>query len=473
MNQPTNINQLKLLLNTYNINYANWGKNGQTKSINNLFKELQTGDSILNVEEGNLIRKSTSLWIDVFRNETLSHVLHEKKQFLLNGKVKLRNENHPVTEKQMRNEGIMDTLQRGLNEELGLTRSMYKIKQNTHTQINKTNSKSYPGLKAVYKKHFKKIILLPNKMPEMFKQNNFITQNSNGKKILWKWDIVRTKRKANRPKISEIVTKKENYEKVKKRLIKEYNYIHPNLKMLNNEKPKLIIILGPMGSGKSSIEHQTRFGLSFKNYIINNVVESLNVFKDEISTLLKNIKNIKSINVWKTEISNLLRNKSSKIYSDIRKQTGVSKFKETYIINSILKRENIMIESTGNYTSNIYTFFEKKDTQNLLFNNNYDVYFFNVYADKDVSFSRGITREFKQYRSGSVPRLTPKYTKYNKAYDDVLLTINAKMKEYISNSKYNELIKQIFFINTTDFENIITKKMSKKGNLINLHQTNN
>lgn len=442
-----NVENLKVLLTKHNINFSQWGKNG-TKSVSKLFNELQTGDSKLIESNGTLLRESSSVWLNVSRNNIPLKVLREKRQ-LRNGKViKVRSNEHPVTEKIMNGETIRNAVIRGLKEELNLNRNMYVIQNPSHTEQKIQNSVSYPGLKARYTKYYRWIVLKSKKMPSYMKNEEFTTINHNNKHIVWRWNnkhnyILKRKTPTLRP-----ISNNSQMKKTRQNVLQSYTQIHPEMKILNNEKPILFIVLGPMGAGKSSFNYKKKFGKNFTNFIINNVVEKLPLYKQRINELLPK-RNITTVEEWKTLITNKMRENASKIYKNVRKYSGISEIKEVQILNSIEKRENIMIESTGNITSNIYEKFENILYYPLL-DNNYQVYFVNVFSTKDIAYSRALQREFKSFQQGQSVRLLPPFSAYSKSYNITEKHIQEKMMYYLKTPKYNSLIKNIFYLDTSD-----------------------
>ena len=81
-----NINQLKILLQKYGINTTKWGSNG-TKSINKLYKEIVNNDSVIKESNGELMRETKSVWMNVSRSNDSSKVLRERIHANQNGKL--------------------------------------------------------------------------------------------------------------------------------------------------------------------------------------------------------------------------------------------------------------------------------------------------------------------------------------------------------------------------------------------------
>ena len=463
-----NKNELISILNEYSIPHQNWGKIGNgTKSVNSLWKEISEKESsLVKTKNNKLVRMSESVWISVFNSN--GRELHEKKQSKNGKTLKIRNSDHPLSEKKTPKEKTDNAIIRGIYEELNLTRGDYTLHRFRDRENVTQNSRSYPGLQAQYSKIYGEVTIKPNvfKRKQHLKQDEFVTTNkSGGKTIHWAWEKPRSTIKkipqsfkaldiglqTNKIPGQSINESNKMWEDFMKQISK--NNTSQKMKVLDNTKPVLFIVLGPMGSGKTYIINKLdRFvnqKLKLSKYIANNIVETSFPYKTGIKSILKSVNSNLSFNNYKTSITNQMRGNGSKIYKTVKRKGQLSQVKKTNIINSIRRKENILVESNGRLTSNIYELLET-GISNDLKNNNYSLYFFNVFASKSVSYNRGIQREYKAYQNQNIMRLMPQKYKYNKNYNNSLDQIQIKMKEYNNkNSLLKELVKGVYYFDTT------------------------
>jgi len=182
---PKTSDDLKVLIDTYGIDSSNWGVSG-TKSVENLLKELESGESSLVDEDGKLLRMTSSVWARIqtpsISRHVLVEVLHRNPEgestkvrrhpgadytdsvkTALSGWALPNYPGHPMSEKIKVGESPADAIRRGIKEELGvmlssqgrpvdlgLTDKAIQIGDVSAPQRVSMNSKSYPGLHALY-----------------------------------------------------------------------------------------------------------------------------------------------------------------------------------------------------------------------------------------------------------------------------------------------------------------------------------
>jgi hypothetical protein len=149
------------LLRHHNISFENWGKDS-FKTINHLVKEIVEGESILSIEDNELFRKISIVFIDVCYIDVAGKIfkLIEEKQIFKDGRERKREfkEEGSVAEK-LKSGEIADenVVRRAVAEELGIKNITNII--NTGTKEDIHESESYPGLKTKIIKHFFKVQL--------------------------------------------------------------------------------------------------------------------------------------------------------------------------------------------------------------------------------------------------------------------------------------------------------------------------
>jgi len=144
-----NLTELKQLLSDYNIDTKNWRIELGNKTIEDLFLEIQEGESQLKIIEQKLVRLLQVSSIEVkFKLGDRYFQLFEDKQIFLSG-IERKRDLNTITEKLKDSETPLECAYRGLEEEIGL-----KLDKNL-TFINETNqekiSPSYPHLITLYK----------------------------------------------------------------------------------------------------------------------------------------------------------------------------------------------------------------------------------------------------------------------------------------------------------------------------------
>lgn len=154
---------LTSLLGSKGVSTAEWGK-GQAKTLAHLLKEIEAGETILEIADNSeLIRNTTFLSIQVFYEDkqdgSKKYKLIEEKQVFKDGRERRRNQVWSMAEKLKSGEtDIRGAVRRALEEELGvcgepLFASEIEVKEEN------TVSPSYPGLKARFKTYNLSIFL--------------------------------------------------------------------------------------------------------------------------------------------------------------------------------------------------------------------------------------------------------------------------------------------------------------------------
>ncbi|MHB8134609.1 MAG: hypothetical protein ACYDH1_10345 [Anaerolineaceae bacterium] len=130
-------------LNRFNISQLNWGLN-QTKTVNNLFDEIQKGECWL--VENIPVRVVSVVQLLIYQNGFL---LIEKEQLLCDDRVRIRL--IPPSEKMKENEDWKSAAYRCLEEELQISADKATILPlDVKAKIRNKISFSYPGLRSKY-----------------------------------------------------------------------------------------------------------------------------------------------------------------------------------------------------------------------------------------------------------------------------------------------------------------------------------
>jgi len=126
---------------------------GAAKSVEELFEEVELGESVLHAVEGDCCRVVSVL--NVFIQNSNGQVLMEEKQVRPNGEERYRG--LPLSEKLKGGEAWRPAVQRAICEELGsiLPESpKIEVLLDTYTEAVEVNtSASYPGLESEYRCH--------------------------------------------------------------------------------------------------------------------------------------------------------------------------------------------------------------------------------------------------------------------------------------------------------------------------------
>lgn len=148
--QNISLKQLETQLQEAGISFEFWGKSGY-KSIKDLHREIQQGESILSVDEsGNITRQVSGVRAFIYytSEEGEQFILQEEKQIFSDGTEKKRPFHSSLGEKSIRGESLEETLLRGIKEELGISSLLTFEQEKTETLQHE--SRSYPGLFSVF-----------------------------------------------------------------------------------------------------------------------------------------------------------------------------------------------------------------------------------------------------------------------------------------------------------------------------------
>lgn len=146
------IEELERILQAAGIDTTLWGK-GKAKSIAQLQAEIDSGETILVVENGQLMRRVVIGGANIYHlsSDGKTYRLKEERQVFRNGSIRQRNLGQAVSEKMHHDEEPLLAMIRGIREELGLD-GEFLIKA---TGIDEpfVDSPSYPGLPTRYMRH--------------------------------------------------------------------------------------------------------------------------------------------------------------------------------------------------------------------------------------------------------------------------------------------------------------------------------
>ena len=136
----------------FRIPLEKWGK-GYAKTLSHLFREIKSGECTILEERGNLLREIEFAMCEMFYHDGKNlFKLIEQKQVFNDGRTRIRDKESSVSEKMMIGEDPLETLIRGVEEELGIILGESQIEE--VGDVKKTeSSQSFPGLITRYKGH--------------------------------------------------------------------------------------------------------------------------------------------------------------------------------------------------------------------------------------------------------------------------------------------------------------------------------
>jgi hypothetical protein len=148
-----NESELKGHLESRGVSTAEWGK-GKAKTLGHLLKEIEAGETVLETKTyGQLLRRTAFLAIEVLYKDDAGakrYKLIEERQVFTDGRERRRENWWSVAEKLKAGEvDILEATRRALKEELGVDGEFRSWSQ-IETRVEKTDSPSYPGLKAQF-----------------------------------------------------------------------------------------------------------------------------------------------------------------------------------------------------------------------------------------------------------------------------------------------------------------------------------
>lgn len=115
------IDQLEVELRAAGFDTTEWG-DGATKRVDDLWEELESGETELSLVDGELVRKTYVAGVDVYAESGGQwYRLVEEKQVFANGAERRRELASSIAEKMRPQESIEEAAHRALQEELGVT----------------------------------------------------------------------------------------------------------------------------------------------------------------------------------------------------------------------------------------------------------------------------------------------------------------------------------------------------------------
>lgn len=162
---------------------------GAAKTIQNLHKELMSGESVMHVS-GNfeLTRDVNVVWIDVLCTHSSGNVyiLREDRQVFKDGRVRMRSTPSSLGEKMQAGEDLDTAICRALEEEIGVTAidSLYKIGE----EKEKFTPPTYPGLESTYSSHTYVVVI-----PESAYSPDGYVEHQTEKDNYYVWDLIHRK----------------------------------------------------------------------------------------------------------------------------------------------------------------------------------------------------------------------------------------------------------------------------------------
>jgi len=170
-------------------------KESGNKSVEQLLKEIKSGDSIL-IEENGYIYRSVRVANVIVLSEDNQYRLIEQSHLNKQREIVKERGNNVLSEKMEPNETLTNAIIRGVREELGEKYSeniMFLDEEKSNVKNIEKSSYSYPGLKAVYS-FYEKTIKIPLLTLDFPPPESFETMelNSNGefkRYIVWEWGL--------------------------------------------------------------------------------------------------------------------------------------------------------------------------------------------------------------------------------------------------------------------------------------------
>ena len=149
---PVDLKSLEEYLLRFGIPLEKWGK-GYAKTLSHLLKEIESGECTILEEGGNILREIEFAMCEMFyRDGKNLFKLIEQKQVFNDGRTRIRDKESSVSEKMMIGEDPLESLIRGIKEELGIILDESQIEE--VGDVKKTeSSQSFPGLITRYNGH--------------------------------------------------------------------------------------------------------------------------------------------------------------------------------------------------------------------------------------------------------------------------------------------------------------------------------
>ena len=183
-------------LQKYNINTSTWNEQHKNKSVNQLFKEIKNGDSIIRDENGTIHREVLVANALILSDDN-KYKLVEKAHLNINKDIVKERNNEVLSEKMDASETVDGAIIRGVKEELGekYISSIEFLNGESKENIRhvEKDSYSYPGLKSRYS-FSQKTIKIPLLTQDFPPPSEFVTEDKNSdgsfkRYIMWKWEL--------------------------------------------------------------------------------------------------------------------------------------------------------------------------------------------------------------------------------------------------------------------------------------------
>ena len=175
-----NVEDLKIYLNSFNIDTTIWGTGGY-KTLGHLLKEIEEGETELSEKDSSLIRTVNFVGAKLIYKLNGQWVyLKETKQIFKDGRSRKRNLPYSMAEKFKYGEDPKRALIRGLVEELGLYCDDNQISY--FNKLKLENNEDYPGMKS-YHEGSEYLVILNNRQ---YKEEGYIERQVD-KDIYFNW----------------------------------------------------------------------------------------------------------------------------------------------------------------------------------------------------------------------------------------------------------------------------------------------
>lgn len=145
------LSHLEEILRFYSIDTELYGK-GERKDLEDLYDEIIDGESEIFSNGKDVLRVINTVNLFIFYKDESPNeylFLREEKQVFNDSRVKIRNLLPSISEKKLREENSLTSLQRGVEEELGLMLNLQKLER-LPDRIEIKKSKSY----GIYTKNY-------------------------------------------------------------------------------------------------------------------------------------------------------------------------------------------------------------------------------------------------------------------------------------------------------------------------------
>jgi len=142
--------KLETLLRSHGVPLGKWGV-GHAKTVEHLLAEVASGESFLNIKDGQIVRDVISVAMSIYyqRGEEVLRLMEEKQVFT-DGHERVRNDLVSMGEKMNPGENPEDAMHRALREELKIEGLQSVIER--PTIVEEIPSGSYPG---IFSKHIR------------------------------------------------------------------------------------------------------------------------------------------------------------------------------------------------------------------------------------------------------------------------------------------------------------------------------